>query len=147
MELAFQLSNLLVMPFWLLMVLLPTWRWTQRIIASPWIVAPAALLYTVLIIPMMAAALPGLMNPELATIAEMLGTPAGATVGWIHFLAFDLFVGRWVYLDSRGLGLSAWIISPILLMVLMFGPLGLLLYLAVSRFPGRPSADTDSAWN
>ncbi len=87
------------------------------------------------------------MNPELATIAEMLGTPAGATVGWIHFLAFDLFVGRWVYLDGRGLGLSAWIVSPILLMVLMFGPLGLLLYLVVSRFPGRPSADTDSAWN
>jgi hypothetical protein len=147
MELVFQLSSLLVMPFWLLMVLLPTWRWTQRIMASVWIVAPAALLYTVLIIPMMATALPGLMNLELATIAEMLGTPAGATVGWIHFLAFDLFVGRWVYLDSRGLGLSAWIISPILLMVLMFGPLGLLLYLVVSRFPGRPSADTDSAWN
>ena len=46
MELVFQLSSLLVMPFWLLMVLLPTWRWTQRIIASPWIVAPVALLYT-----------------------------------------------------------------------------------------------------
>ena len=96
---------------------------------------------------MMAAALPALMNPELATIAEMLGTPAGATVGWIHFLAFDLFVGRWVYLDGQRLGLSAWMVSPILLMVLMFGPLGLLLYLVVSRFPGRRSADRDSAWN
>jgi hypothetical protein len=121
------------MPFWLLMVLLPTWRWTRRLIASPWIAAPAALLYAILIIPMMASALPALMNPELANIATLLGTPAGATAGWIHFLAFDLFVGRWVYLDGRSLGLSAWLVSPILLVVLMFGPLGFLLYLTVSR--------------
>ena len=33
--------------FWLLIILLPRWRLTQRLLASPWIVAPAALLYVV----------------------------------------------------------------------------------------------------
>ncbi len=145
-DLAFQLSSLLVMPFWLLMIFVPTWRWTQRTIASPWIVAPVALLYAILIVPMMAGALPALMNPQLASIAALLGTPVGATVGWIHFLAFDLFVGRWVYLDGRRLGLSAWFASPILLVVLMFGPLGFLIYLVVSKLlrPGGSNREVSS---
>jgi len=142
-DLVFQLSGLLVMPFWLLMIFVPTWRWTRRTIASPWIAAPAALLYAILIVPMMAGALPALMNPQLASIATLLGTPAGATVGWIHFLAFDLFVGRWVYLDGRRLGLSAWLVSPILLVVLMFGPLGYLIYLVLSALLRRGGSNRE----
>ncbi len=131
-EQLFQMSNLLVMPFWFLMILLPFWPWTQRIIGSPWIAAPAALLYASLVLPQAGSLLTEqLLNPQLAQIAVFLGTPTGATIGWIHFLAFDLFVGRWVYLDSRERHLTAWLISPILLMVLMFGPMGLLLYLLV----------------
>ena len=72
-----------------------------------------------------------LLNPTLDGIAGLLGTPAGAAVGWVHFLAFDLFVGRWAYLDSRERGISAWLVSPTLFFVFMAGPLGLLLYLAV----------------
>ncbi|MCB9123885.1 MAG: DUF4281 domain-containing protein [Caldilineaceae bacterium] len=62
---------------------------------------------------------------EPAAIAALLGTPEGATVAWAHFLAFDLFVGRWVYLDGRCVGLSAWVVSPILFFVLMIRPGGL----------------------
>ena len=51
MEIIFQLSSLLVMPFWLLIIFLPHWQWTRRIMASPWVVAPAALLYTLLVVP------------------------------------------------------------------------------------------------
>ena len=34
MDTLFAISNLLVMPFWLAMILLPRWRWTVRIMAS-----------------------------------------------------------------------------------------------------------------
>ncbi|MCB0074886.1 MAG: DUF4281 domain-containing protein, partial [Caldilineaceae bacterium] len=66
--------------------------------------------------------------------------------GWVHFLAFDLFVGRWVYLDSRARGITAWLVSPILFVVLMLGPLGFLLYMAVRalRAPSRIAADLPS---
>jgi hypothetical protein len=133
----FQLSNLLVMPFWLLMILLPFWSWTKRIVSSPWIAAPAAVLYASLVLPQIGGLLAELANPQLASIAALLGSPAGATIGWVHFLAFDLFVGRWVYLDSRERGLTAWLVSPILLVVLMFGPLGLLFYLVVRALVTR----------
>ena len=43
MTLLFRLSNLLVMPFWGLMILLPRWRWTQRIMRSSWVSAAPAL--------------------------------------------------------------------------------------------------------
>lgn len=137
METIFQLSNLLVMPFWLLIVFLPYWGWTKRILASPWVVGPAALLYALLVIPALASLLPQLANPQLGDIAATLGTPEGATIAWVHFLAFDLFVGRWAYLDSRQRGITAWLVSPILLLILMVGPLGLLLYLNVRLFFGR----------
>lgn len=137
METLFSISNLLVMPFWLLMIVLPRWRVTERVMASLWSVAPAALLYTVLVLPNLAALLPALSNPNLATIAALLGAPAGATVAWVHFLAFDLFVGRWIYWDGRRIGLRAWLISPILFFVLMVGPLGMLLYLVARLLKTR----------
>jgi hypothetical protein len=131
METLFQLSSLLVMPFWFLMILLPHWRWSQRIMASLWALVPAALLYTILVAPNLFGLLGILAAPSLDSIATLLGTAQGATIGWVHFLAFDLFVGRWAYLDSRSNGFSAWLVSPILFFVLMFGPLGLLLYLSL----------------
>jgi hypothetical protein len=49
----------------------------------------------------------------------------------VHFLAFDLFVGRWIYLDSQERRISAWLVAPVLFLTLMLGPAGFLLYLAV----------------
>ena len=99
--------------------------------ASPWVVGPAALLYALLVIPSLSTLLPLLASPQVASVAVLLGTPAGATIAWAHFVAFDLFVGRWVYLDSRERGITAWLVSPVLFLVFMLGPLGLLLYLIV----------------
>lgn len=100
---------------------------------SLWVVVPAALLYAVLIVPQLATALPSLMNPTLTAIASLLGQPEGATIAWVHFLAFDLFVGRWAYLDSRNANITAWLVSPALLIILMVGPLGLLVYLGIRQ--------------
>jgi hypothetical protein len=140
----FSLSSVLVMPFWFLMIVLPFWRWTERIIASPWIILGPALLYAIVVIPIFPAVWAGVSNPTLDSIAALLSTPSGAMLGWVHFLAFDLFVARWAYLDSRERRISAWLVSPILVLVLMVGPLGFLLYLglrtvyALFRAPAKP---------
>jgi hypothetical protein len=125
----FDASFLLVAPFWLLMIALPGWRVTGRVIASPWIAAPAAALYLVLVLPGLPGVLGAVSSPSLEAIAPMLGTPEGATVAWVHFLVFDLFVGRWVYLDARARGMTPWLTSPLLFLTLMLGPAGLLGYL------------------
>ena len=141
MEEVFKLSNLLVAPFWVLMILLPRWRFTTRVMRSPWVALGPAVLYAVLTTPRLLALAPALLRPELPTIAALLGTPEGATIAWAHFLAFDLFVGRWVYLDAHERGVSAWVTSPVLFLTLLAGPLGLLLHLAARRLFGRVSSE------
>lgn len=140
MDTIFSASSILVMPFWFLMIFLPHWTWTKRIIGSVWIVAPAALFYGLLVIPGIGGVLGEVMNPTLEAIQALLGTPEGATIGWVHFLAFDLFVGRWAYLDARKIELTAWVASPILFFVLMLGPLGLVLYLVARTVKTRSLA-------
>ena len=80
-------------------------------------------------------------------VAALLGSPEGAAIAWVHFLAFDLFVGRWIYLDSRERRLGALLMGPILFLGLMLGPLGFLSYLllrmtASSREAGKDRAQT-----
>ena len=137
MDTLFTFSNLLVMPFWLLMIVAPRWSWTERLMKSLWVVVPPAVLYGLLVLPQWPAVFGDLANPALTAMMALLGSPAGATIGWIHFLAFDLFVGRWAYLDSRERNYHPLLMAPLLFAVLMVGPLGLLLYLAV-RWVARP---------
>ena len=117
----------------------PRWSWTARIVSSPWSTLPAALLYAVLVAPLIPSSFADIANPTLDGIVALLSTPRGATVAWVHFLAFDYFVGRWAYLDARERGVPALLMSPILFVVLMFGPLGYCLYLAASSRWPKPS--------
>ncbi len=133
------------MPFWFLMIFAPRFRWTQRIMKSPWVIAPAALLYAILVLPQFTVVFLEVTNPTLDGIATLLGTPSGATIGWVHFLAFDLFVGRWAYLDNLKHNISPFIMGPILFFTLMLGPVGFLLYLGVKTAVSRQSIEVQVA--
>jgi Domain of unknown function (DUF4281) len=134
----FDLTFLLAAPFWALMILLPKWSWTTRIVRSPLIVLPIVAIYAALIAPDFANVWASVSNPTLDGVAELLGSPAGAAAGWAHMLAFDLFVGRWSYLDSRERGVPVLLMAPILVLTIMLGPIGLATYLAVRpRWPER----------
>lgn len=80
---------------------------------------------------------PGADFTTLAGIMAIFDSPGGATIGWIHYLAFDLFVGIWAArnADRRAIGRIAQV--PILFFILMVGPLGLVLYLILRQFLGQ----------
>lgn len=130
-------SHFLVLPFWLLMIIAPNWSWTRRVIASPLIALPPALLYLLLIIPQLIPVLQAVLTFSVAAVAPLLGTPAAATLAWVHFLAIDLLTGRWVYLDSRERGINDWLMGFVIFWVFMLGPVGVLLYLAVRAYAGQ----------
>jgi hypothetical protein len=142
----FQLSSFTVLPWWLLMIVFPHWRVTRQIIGSPFLAVLPALIYLVLVGPQIAVLLPALSNPTVAGIAGLLATPAGATIAWVHFLAFDLLIGRWAYLDAREHNISALLMVPVLLLTFMFGPIGYLSYIALRTLHGamrtRPTPHT-----
>ncbi len=122
----FLLANIGVLPFWLLMIFVPRTAWAVRIIKSPWIAIVPAAIYVVLIVTAIAQLGPGLVQSfaTLQGVASLLATPQGALIGWVHFLAFDLLVGRWAYLDAHERGISALIMAPVLFFVFMLGPVG-----------------------
>jgi Domain of unknown function (DUF4281) len=145
MDTIFSLSSLTAIPFWLLMILAPRWSWTRKILGSPFVILPSAMLYIALVFPNIISSFPTLANPKLETIQTLIGSSAGATITWVHFLAFDLFVGRWAYLDSLERKIHPLVMAPILFLILMFGPLGFALYLGARSFGGRQTAQLISS--
>jgi hypothetical protein len=122
----FSLAGMVVLPCWLLLAIVPRWRWTQRLATF---VAPLliAALYVTLLFghPMPKG---GGFN-SLAQVAVLFSSPYALLAGWIHYLAFDLFTGAWEAHDAARLGISRWIMLPCLLLTFLFGPAGLALYL------------------
>jgi hypothetical protein len=131
----FDLSNLFVLPFWTLMILLPNWGVTKRVMTSyiPFILLAGLYLYLFIssITPENAAAL---ANPKLGDIARFLGDEAAAATGWTHFLVMDLFVGRWIYWEGQRTGI--WTIHSLAL-CLFAGPLGLLSHIVTAAIGQR----------
>ena len=79
---------------------------------------------------------PGGGFSTLEEVAALFRSPGMLLAGWVHYLAFDLFIGRWVLDDaaSRGLrGPARWALLPCLLLIFLFGPVGLLLYFALRQ--------------
>ena len=74
-------------------------------------------------------------------VRSIFASDGGATIGWTHYLAFDLFVGLWIARDADAKGFSRLVQAPILLATFMAGPVGLLVWLVVrdrrARAQGR----------
>ncbi|MBX9870714.1 MAG: DUF4281 domain-containing protein [Burkholderiaceae bacterium] len=76
---------------------------------------------------------------SLADVQRLFESPGVLLAGWMHFLAFDLWLGRWqvdhlrVTLGPDTASRSAWVMRaglyPCLGMTFLFGPIGLLLFL------------------
>jgi len=132
----FTLTFLVAAPFWAVMILLPGWQLTARVASSPLIVLPPLLIYLIILAPIFPQVWTAVTTMNLAGLQEILGTPAGAAAAWAHFIAFDLFVGRWIYLDSRARTISPWLMGPVLLFTTLMAPLGLLGYLGLRAVPG-----------
>jgi hypothetical protein len=125
-EKLFSLCGAAILPCWLLLVFLPRWSWTQRITTF---VAPLLLaaLYAWLLLTGPKA--PGGGFNSLQQVAALFSVPAALLAGWIHYLAFDLFIGSWEVRDSQRLKISHWLVVPCLVLTFLFGPIGLALYL------------------
>ena len=123
----------LAAPFWALMILAPGWSVTRRVIGSPLIILPSALVYALLVLPQLSTFLPAVADPSLGGVSALLGGPVGAAAGWAHFIAFDLFVGRWMYLEGRRLNVHPLVMAPVLVITILLAPVGLPLFLIVRK--------------
>jgi hypothetical protein len=123
-EFVFSAANSLALLGWLALAASPpsvrwaaaVWRITGR--AMPLIFAAV---YAALVL---AAEPTGGNFNSLAGVQKLFSSPHALTAGWVHYLAFDLFVGTWIAQRAAALRLPHWQVLPVLALTLLFGPLG-----------------------
>ncbi|WP_299729399.1 ABA4-like family protein [uncultured Tateyamaria sp.] len=74
---------------------------------------------------------------DLAGVLQLFSRPEGVLLGWIHFLAFDLWIGAWMCRTARAEGLRFWGVIPCLAVTFMFGPAGYLAFTVVRALQRR----------
>jgi hypothetical protein len=137
-DLLFRILNMATLVAWLPLVLLPRRRWATTVVP----VAMPALLGVVYVV-LVAVSLPGSEGgfSSLAGVRLLFDDPHALLAGWTHYLAFDLFIGGWEVRDAQQRGIPHLLVVPALALTFLFGPAGLLLYLAVRRLvPARREA-------
>lgn len=133
-DLIFTITNNYALVMWLILAFAPR----RDIVMKAIFYGGAGLLaltYAVIVVPLMTGMIDGGSSggaPDFSTLAgvkALLASDGGATIGWIHYLAFDLFVGIWVAKNADLYSFNRIVQVPILFFTLMLGPLGLVLYL------------------
>lgn len=129
----------LATPFWLLMIFLPGWSWTRRIMSSPWTPLLPLIPYFVLAIAHFGELWTAVSRPDLGVLTAFTGSPYGAATIWAHLIAFDLFIARWMYLESREHRIHPLVTGPILALTIFLSPFGLVAFLLVRTVRIRSS--------
>jgi hypothetical protein len=127
--LVFRVVNLLPIPVWAVWVLAPRSALARALSRSLWPPAVLAALYVgLLAVALRGGPVEGGGFGTLAGVMALFRSPWMALTGWVHYLCFDLFVGRWIVNDAPDAGYR---LAPILVLTLLVSPAGLLCYLAV----------------
>lgn len=123
---AFWTMNLLVMPFWLVMIFAPQSKWVRRL-SHPYFVPVLfgfVYLYALYLL-VTVTGVPPLVGMEMKAMRNFMDHPLVFLVVWAHYLAVDLFLGMSIYRDAAARNIRV----PLeLLLCWIFGPLGLIAY-------------------
>jgi hypothetical protein len=126
----FNWASRLAMLAWALLVIHPFWHGATLVVSI--IITLLCALYVYLVFlgkrHDLAGASSGGSFSSLHGVMKLFKNPRGTLAGWVHYLAFDLFVGLFIVLDAQQQNISHWYLMPILLATLMLGPSGLLIY-------------------
>jgi hypothetical protein len=123
----FQLGNQIALVGWAILIFLP-WRF-PLLLAVPKFAIPAllALAYSGLMLTNFFASGGGYGSIE--EVRALFAVDEVLVAGWLHYLAFDLFVGVWIAERSDEARIPRLIQAFFLAGTFMFGPIGLLLFL------------------
>lgn len=130
-EQIFSIASMTAIIGWLLLAILPRWKFTRLAVLSGAIPLLLSVAYLILIALFFGLAEGGF--DSLANVMKLFTNEWVVLAGWIHYLAFDLFVGSWEVKDSQDAGITHWLVIPCLFLTFMFGPVGFLLY-SILRF-------------
>ncbi len=131
-ETLFSVFSGFVLLGWLALIVAPLRRGLAVTVAR-WVVVILCGGYFALLVAGMAGPGPpaGASFDSLDGVRLLLSTPAALLAGWVHYLAFDLFVGAWQVGDAPAANIPHWLLLPCLALTFVAGPVGLLLYFGI----------------
>lgn len=130
-ETIFNIFNCGILLFWILLLALPKKGFTQKLVAFPWVPLVFASGYVYFL-----STTKGTFSADFSSLSgltEMFqnSKPRGVAAGWLHYLAFDFWVGCWMLKNSQDKGVNhLWMILP-LICTFMLGPVGIIIYTLV----------------
>ena len=131
-------TNIGVLPFWLMLILIPNARVTQIFVNSiilPLILASA---YCYIIYETILLDEPILdiikIYLSLDNLYTLFAIESFLLVFWLHFLALNLFLGSWISRDGVKYNMSSSLVFVPLILVYFTGPLGLVMYWIIRVF-------------
>ena len=138
-ETCFSVANASSLASWLALVLLPRSPWLLALLRYGAIGA-LAVAYAALVMVYFHRAGGGF--DTLAAVKRLFASDPVVLAGWLHYLAFDLFVGLWIAANADARGIPRLIQAPILFATFMFGPAGLLAAYLTQLLPQIPTRRT-----
>ena len=125
----FQISNMMAMAGWLALLASPLFPKTADRVAAIVIPVLLAIAYAGLVLAFWSGAEGGF--DSLPNVMQLFTQPEIALAGWIHYLAFDLFVGAWEVRTARAERIPFLAVVPCLALTFLFGPAGFLAFTAL----------------
>jgi hypothetical protein len=122
----FSVANPVALVGWLILVFAGRMKWAAGLVTGAIIPLLFGVLYTSLIVAHWGQSTGSFST--LAGVAALFENHWLLLAGWVHYLAFDLFVGSWEVRDAAKNGIAHWMVIPCLALTFLFGPIGLLLY-------------------
>lgn len=126
-ETLFRFANLLALFGWVALAAAP--------LARPALVRTARIVGTLLALGYLALLLRGSgglggVDYTAAGLAALFARPEALLIGWVHYLAFDLWVGAWEAEEAARANMPHLVVLPCLLLTFLLGPVGLVAFLA-----------------
>ena len=129
-EIMFWISSIYIVPIWGLMWFVPRHEITKKIVGDLRIsVLPLLIPYVILAIPTIPDifATLGTEMPTPDLIIEFFQDDKVIILGWLHFLAFDVLAGRFIWQRMLACDCPMYVSTPILVLGMMVAPLGFLI--------------------
>jgi hypothetical protein len=127
---------------WALLIFLPRWRWTERLVISGYWSLALSVIYLLLIARFMPGAEGGFGS--LSEVRAFFAVDALLLAGWVHYLAFDLLAGALEVRQAKATGIPHLLVVPALVLTFLLGPIGLLVFFAVKSVRQRTMASVNS---
>lgn len=123
---SFSLASSTAMAGWLLLIFAPRWGALIAFIRFA-LIGGLSLTYAVLVFVYFFRVEGGGFG-SIAEVRALFMSDPVLVAGWVHYLAFDLFIGTWIAVEADKRGWNRLLQVPLLTATFMFGPVGLLLF-------------------